>query len=192
MKLSSLCLLLTLVASSAFSKGFENGDFAEERKDWLGDGRIVHLKQDGTVSTTKEPDTTPAIEISLNKTQPRELTQKFTTEAGTGALEVQVVYKGSPDFKLNEKSNKFTKDNTWRAGSSWYWSGYVVPKVDLCVRLDQPTGYAYRLAKVTPGSDWQTLKFRWDNIGEKKDVKLCIVTPPGDGSLFVKSVAVSK
>lgn len=192
MKIPSLCLLAALAVSSAVAKDFENGNFAEERKGWMGDGRIVYLKPDGTGTSSKEPGTTPALEIPLNKTQPRELTQKFTTEAGTGALEVEVVYKGSQDFKLNEKSNKFTKDNTWQAGSVWYWSGFVVPKVDLCVRLDQPTGYAYRLAKVTPGSDWQTLKFRWDNIGEKKDVKICIVTPPGDGSLLVKSVAVAK
>lgn len=192
MKLFSLCLLAALAASSVLAKDFENGTFAEERKGWMGDGKIVYLKPDGTSSATKELGSTPVLEIALNKTQPRELTQKFTTEAGTGALEVEVIYKGSPDFKLNEKSNKFTKDNTWPHGSIWYWSAYVVPKVDLCVRLDQPTGYAYRLAKVTPGSDWQTLKFRWDNIGEKKDVKICIVTPPGDGSLFVKSVGVSK
>lgn len=192
MKFPSLCLLAVLAASPAFAKDFENGNFAEERKGWMGDGRIVYLKADGTSSPTKVPDSTPVLEIALNKTQPRELTQKFTTEAGTGALEVEVIYKGSPDFKLNEKSGKFTKDNTWQAGSTMYWSGYVVPKVDLCVRLDQPTGYAYRLAHVTPGSDWQTLKFRWDSIGEKKDVKICIVTPPGDGTLLVKSVAVAK
>jgi hypothetical protein len=185
-------LLAALFASSVFARDFENGDFAKDKTGWLGDGRVVYLKEDGTVSATKEPGTTPVVEIALNKTQPRDFTQKFTTEEGTGALEVEVVYKGSADFKLNEKSTKFTKDNTWQAGATMYWSALVVPKVDLCLRLDQPTGFAYRLAKVSPGSDWQTLKVRWDSIGAKKDVKLCVIAPPGEGSLFVKSVAVKK
>lgn len=189
---SFLSCVLLAAASPIFAKGFENGDFAKEKAGWLGDGRLVYLKEDGTVAATKEPGTTPAVEIALSKTQPREFTQKFTTDEGTGVLNVEVVYKGSPDFKLNEKSNKFTKDNTWGAGGTWYWSALVTPKVDLCVRLDQPTGHSYKLARVTPGANWETLAFRWDNVGEKKDVKLCIVAPPGDGSLFIKSVAVSK
>ncbi len=192
MKISSLCLLLAFSASPLFAKDFDNGDFSEERKSWQGDGRIVHFKPDGTTSPAKEPDTTPVMEIVLNKSQFRELTQKFTTEVGAGALNVEIVYKGSPSFKLNEKSNKFTKDITWQAGSTWYWSNLVSPKADLLVRLDQPTGYAYYLGSVAPGGDWKTVTFRWDSIGEKKDVKLCIITPPGDGSVFIKSIAISK
>ena len=191
MKLSHLCLVSILFASSLFAKDFDNGNFAEERKDWQGDGKIVYLKPDGTTSPTKSADTTPVMEISLSKTQPRELTQKFTTAEGTTALNVEVVYKGSADYKLNEKSTKFSKDITWGPGGPSYWTGFVTPKVDMFVRLDQPGGYIYYLAKVTPGGDWKTLRCKMD-IGEKKDVKFCIVTAPGEGSLFIKSISVTK
>jgi hypothetical protein len=191
MKLPILCLISSLAVTALSAKDFDNGNFAEGRKDWQGDGKIVYLKPDGSISSVKDADSTPVLEMSLSKTQPREFTQKFTTPPGTGALNVEIVYKASPDFKLNEKSTKFTKDNAWSAGSTWYWTGYVIPKVDMFVRLDKPDGYAYHLAKVSPGSDWKTLRVRWDNIGEKKDVKLAVATAPGDGSLFVKSVSVS-
>lgn len=189
-RLILLCLFPALLNVSP-ARDFENGDFARDKLNWLGDGRIVFLKPDGTASPTEVPDSTRAIEIDLSKTQFKEITQKFETPEGAGALNVEVVYKGAADFKLNEKATKFTRDNTWQAGGTWYWSGLVFPKVDLCIRLDQPGGYSYRLASVTPGSDWQTLKFRWDNVGAKKDVKLCVAVPPGEGKFYLKSVSVT-
>lgn len=192
MKIAYLGLFFALSSSPLVAKDFGNGNFVEERKDWQGDGKIVYLKADGTMSPTKVPDATPVLEMTLNKTQPRELTQKFSTEEGAGALNIEVVYKGSPDFKLNDKATKFTKGNTWSAGSTMYWTGYVIPKCDLVIRVDHPGGYAYYLAKVDPGADWKTLRVRFDDIGEKKDVKLNVIAAPGDGSLFVKSVAATK
>ncbi len=184
-------ILLALFTAAAPAKDFENGDFAKNKNGWLGDGKVVYLDAAGAVSETQTPGANTAIAIDLSKTQFKEITQKFETREGTGALEVEVVYKGSPDFKLNDKSTKFTKDNTWSPGTTWYWSGLVFPKVDLCIRLDKPDGYSYRLSAVQPGSDWKTLRFRWDNVGAKKDVKLSVIVPPGDGVFYLRSVRVS-
>jgi len=185
-------ILLALFTTAALAKDFENGDFAKGKNGWLGDGKVVYLDAAGAASETQTPGSIPAVAIDLSKTQFKEITQKFETPEGTGALTVEVTYKASPDFKLNDKSSKFTKDNSWSPGTTWYWSGLVFPKVDLCIRLDKPDGYSYRLSSVQPGSDWKTLHFRWDNVGSKKDVKLSVIVPPGDGMFYLRSVAVAK
>ena len=131
------------------------------------------------------------MEIKLRNGQFADLSQKFRTGKGAGALNVEVVYKGSPDFKLNDKAPSFTKGNTWGAGATMYWTAVVFPKVDLCLRLDKHDGHSYKLEPVTPGGDWQTAKFRWENVGENQDVTFLILAPPGKGTLWLKSVAVS-
>lgn len=177
------------------AKDFENGDFATGKTGWLGSGSVVNMKADGTVSATKEPETTPAVQINLTKGQFKDISQRFTTEPGTAGLNVEVVYKVSPDFKFNDKATSISKDYTWPPESIYYWNTVVFPKVGLSVRLDNPgctTGsHSYYLARVVPG-DWQTLKFRWENVGEKKDVTLSVLAGPGDGTLWVKSVKISK
>lgn len=188
----TLCGVL-LFAWTAFAKDFENGNFADGKSPWLGGGTVVYLKPDGTESETEEPESVPVAKIKLNKTQFREISQKFETQAGTGSLKVEVVYKGSADFQIQEKSNQFTKGNTFEADGTTYYRGTLVsPKADLCARLDTPGSYAYKLAKVQPGADWKTLKITWTDVGEKKDVKLSILAPPGEGTLWIKSVSVSK
>lgn len=181
-----------LLAGAVIAKDFKNGDFADGKSPWLGDGAVVYVKPDGTVSSTKSDDAVPVMEIKLNSTQFREISQKFETGKDTGALQVEVSFKASPDFLLNGKSTKFTRDNTWGPGTLWYWTGLVYPKVDLCLRLDKWDGFCYGLEKVQPGADWKTMKVRWDNIGAKKDVKLSLLVPPGNGTILIKSVTVGK
>lgn len=190
-------------AASAVADGLENGDFSHGKSKWLGAGQIVYLNADGSISATddskstdplnssQKPKGTPLIEIKLHPGQFTELSQKFKTDKGTAAMNVTVVYKGSADFKLNDKATTFTKGNTWQAGTTWYWTSIVNPKADLCVRLDRRDGHSYKLESVTPGGDWQTAKFRWESVKENQDVTLLILAPPGHGSLWVKSVAVS-
>jgi hypothetical protein len=187
-----LIIVATLTFNGFLSaKDLENGNFFAGKSGWQGNGTVVNVKADGTVSPTKEPDTIPAVQINLTKGQFKDISQRFTTGPGTGGLDVEVVYKVSPDFKLNEKANSITKDITWPPESIWYWSALVYPKVGLSVRLDKPDGHSYYLAKVIPG-DWQTAKFRWENVGEKKDVTLSVLAGPGDGTLWIKSVKISK
>lgn len=198
MKLSAP--LLVAAATLAFNslllaKDFENGNFFAGKTGWQGNGTIVNVKADGAVSPTKDPDTVPAIQINLTKGQFKDIAQRFTTEPGTSGLNVEVVYRVSPDFKLNEKATSISKDYNWPPGSVLYWSTLVFPKSGLSFRLDIPgngtNSHAYYLANVVPG-DWQTLKFRWDNVGEKKDVTFSLLAGPGDGTLWVKSVKISK
>ena len=198
-------------ATKSVANGLDNGDFARGKSKWLGEGQIVYLKPDGSISAIddskpnsflkpadqqsaadEKPKTTPIIEFKLHSGQFVELAQKFQTEAGTAGMNVQVVYKGSSDFKLNDKAMPFTKSITWGPGSTWYWTAVVFPKVDLFFRLDKRDGHYYKLESVKPGSDWETAKFHWDNIAENQDVTLAILAPPGHGSLWVKSVAVPK
>ena len=195
---------------NACAGGFENGDFSRGKSKWLGEGRVVSMKPDGTISETQSmggPSSLsslsgtggkslsaaiPVTEIKLQSTMFRSLSQSFNSGRGSGALNVEVTFKGSPDFILNDKATAFTKDNTWQAGSTWYWSALVSPKVDLCLRLDKSHGHSYRLEKVNAGGDWQKVAFRWDNVGENQPVTFSIVAPPGFGSLYVKSVSISQ
>jgi hypothetical protein len=190
-------------ASNAVADGLDNGDFARGKSKWLGEGQIVYLNPDGSISPTDEsksadplnasqkPKPTPIVEIKLRTGQFAELSQKFKTDRGASGMNVVVVYKGSPDFKLNDKAIPFTKGNTWQAGTIWYWTSVVFPKVDLCLRLDKHDGHCYKLEPVAPGGDWKSAKFRWENVTENQDVTLLILAPPGHGSLWVKSVTVS-
>ncbi|HEY3898813.1 MAG TPA: hypothetical protein VGM54_09385 [Chthoniobacter sp.] len=208
-------------ALSVFGDGLENGDFAKGKSKWLGEGQVAYLKPDGSISPTDDSKpgsslgsslppsnlpsnlpftpapgdarskSTPLIEIKLRNAQFSELSQKFRTPRTSGALMVQVVYKGSPDFKLNDKANIFSREITWGPGTTWYWTAVVFPKVDLCFRLDRRDTHSYRLAAVKPGGDWQTMKFRWDDVGENQDVALLLLAAPGHGSVWIKSVAVS-
>ncbi len=192
--------LLVIAATLAFNsflpaKDFENGNFFAGKSGWQGNGTVVNVKPDGTVSPTKDPDTIPAIQINLTKGQFKDIAQRFTTEAGTAGLNVEVVYKASPDFKLNEKATSISKDYNWPPGTTCYWATLIFPKSGLSVRLDIPgnaiKAHAYYVANVLPG-DWQTCKFRWDEVGEKKDVNLSVLAGPGDGTLWIKSVKISK
>jgi hypothetical protein len=202
---------------SLVADGLENGDFAKGKSKWLGDGQVVFLKPDGSISPTddsklgssfpssnlpsnlpftpspadQKAKSTSLIEMKLRSAQFAELSQKFRTPKGAAVLDVQVVYKGSPDFKLNDKATVFTKENTWGPGSTWYWTAVVFPKVDLCFRMDKRDGHSYRLAAVKPGGDWQTMKYRWENVGENQDVNFLLLAAPGHGSVWIKSVAVS-
>ena len=195
--------------TKAFADGLENGDFSKGKAKWTGEGQVVFLKPDGSISPTddsksdsalkpadpgaagQKPKNTPIMEIKLRTGQFADLSQKFRTGKGAGALNVEVVYKGSPDFKLNDKATGFTKGITWGPGSFWYWSAVVYPKVDLCMRLDKRDGHCYRLEAVKPGEEWQSAKFRWENVGENQDVNFLIVAPPGKGSQWVKSVGIA-
>lgn len=212
--LTACILSIASLATNALAEGFENGDFSHGKSKWIGEGKIVFLKPDGSISPTddsksndplkpfgslkpldpqsadQQPQPTPIVEMKLRLTLSAELSQKFKTEKGAAAMNVVVVYKGSPDFKLNDKATNFTRSITWQAGSIWYWSAQVYPMVDLCIRLDKRDGHDYKLQAVKPGGDWQTAKFRWDNVGENQDVTLLIIAPPGHGTLWIKSVVV--
>jgi hypothetical protein len=148
------------------------------------------LKPGDSQSPDQKAKVTQIVEMKLHSGQPAELSQKFKTGKITGGLNVELVYKASPDFKLNDKAISFTKGITWQAGSTWYWTAVVFPKVDLFVRLDKRDGHCYKLLSAPPGGNWQTAKFQWENISENQDVTLMIVAPPGHGSLWVKSVAI--
>lgn len=199
-----VCVIaLVAGAANAVADGLDNGDFSKGKSKWLGEGQIVYLNADGSISPTDEsksadplnaspkPKATPIVEIKLRNGQFAELSQKFRTDKGTAALNVTVVYKGSPDFKLNDKATTFTKGNSWQAGTLWYWTAVVFPKADLTLRLDTHDGHSYKLEAVTPGGDWQTAKFRWESVKENQDVTFLIFASPGHGSLWVKSVTIS-
>jgi hypothetical protein len=190
-------------AANTFADGLDDGDFSKGKGKWLGEGQIVYLNADGTISPTDEskstdplgtsqkPKPTQIIELKLHTGQFTNLSQRFRTEKGSAAMNVEVVYKGSSDFKLNDKATTFTKGNTWQAGTTWYWTSVAFPKTDLCLRLDRYDGHSYKLESVKPGAEWQTAKFRWESVKENQDVTLLILAAPGHGSLWVKSVAVS-
>jgi hypothetical protein len=192
MKTSALLVCaLTLLTLRCTATPFENGDFQKGKSHWQGNGNVVYLNADGSVSETEEPGTTPAIEVKLNSNDFKELRQSFTTAKGEKRLGVSITYKGSADFEKNDKSTLYTPGNTWTDGGIWYWSALVAPKVDLCIRLDTPTGHCYKLAKVDPGGNWQTKTVTWDNVPGDQEVTLFLEVAPGKGSVLIKSLTVT-
>jgi hypothetical protein len=205
---------------SSFADGLENGDFSKGKSRWMGDGIVVYLKPDGTISPTddsksgsllppvgslgtgttptggnsasdQKPKTTPIIEVKLKSTQFAEVFQKFRTPKEMDVVNAEVVFKSSADFKLNDKATVFDREITWKPGSFWYWSALVHPKTDVLMRLDKRDNYMYKLDAVKPGGDWQKTKVRWDNVGGGQDVTFHFLVAPGHGSLYIKSVTLT-
>jgi hypothetical protein len=213
------CVSIVAGGGSARADGLENGDFSKGKSKWMGDGLVVYLKPDGTISPTddsksssllppvgtlgtgttaagtptadQKPKTVPIIELKLKSTQFSDLDQKFRTSKDMDVVNAELVYKASADFKLNDKATVFDREITWKSGSFWYWSALVHPKIDLLMRLDRRDNYMYKLEAVKPGGDWQKMKVRWDNVGGGQEVNFHILAAPGHGSLYVKSVTIT-
>ena len=186
-----LCLF-TLSANNLWAKLFENGDFTAGSSSgvWQGDGKLLYVKPDGTMSAQSQPGSFPVMQLTLNDGQFKQLSQRFTTPPKTGSLDGEIVVKTSPDYKLNEKSPAFSANNTWTAGGHWFSRTPSFPKVNLILCIDKPEGYFYQLENITPGGDWQTIKLHFANMAEIKAVRFSIIVPPGTGSLLIKSVQI--
>jgi hypothetical protein len=215
-------LVLAGGATAVFADGLENGDFSKGKSKWMGDGQVLYLKPDGTMSPTddsrstsllppptstlgagtaapgaaatpagQKPKNIPIIEIKLKNTQFADFFQKFRTAKEMDVMNAEVVFKGSSDFKLNDKATVFDREINWKPGSFWYWSMLVHPKVDVLMRLDKKDNYMYKLDAVKPGSDWQKMKVHWDDVGGGMDVGFHILAAPGHGSLYIKSVTLT-
>lgn len=202
----------------SLADGLENGDFAKGKSHWMGDGIVVYLKPDGTISPTddskstsllppttaptatpgigaattdQKPKTTPLIEVKLKSTQFADVFQKFRTSKEMDVVNAEVVFKGSADFKMNDKATVYDREITWKPGSFWYWSALVHPKVDVLMRLDKRDNYMYKLDAVKPGADWQKMKVHWDNVGGGQEVTFHVLVAPGHGTLYIKSVTLT-
>jgi len=197
----------------SFADGLENGDFAKGKSKWMGDGTVVYLKPDGTISLTddsksgsllpspptpgtgaaasdQKPKNTPIIEVKLKTTQFADVFQKFRTPKEMDVVNAEVVFKGSADFKMNDKATIYDREITWKLGT-YYWSALVHPKVDVLMRLDKRDNYMYKLDAVKPGGDWQKTKVRWDNVGGGQDVTFHFLVAPGHGTVYIKSVTLT-
>lgn len=205
----------------SYADGLENGDFAKGKSKWMGDGTVVYLKPDGTISLTddskpgsllpstslskpatatpapgatapdQKPKNTPIIEVKLKSTQFADVFQKFRTPKEMDVVNAEVVFKGSADFKMNDKATIYDREITWKPGTFYYWSALVHPKVDVLMRLDKRDNYMYKLDAVKPGGDWQKMKVRWDNVGGGQDVTFHFLVAPGHGTLYIKSVTLT-
>lgn len=214
-------LVLAGGTTAVFADGLENGDFSKGKSRWMGDGQVLLLKPDGSFAPVGDfqnssllptpsasTSTTPAgtgtgtasgqkpaaamiIELKLKSTQFSDLSQKFRTLKEMDAVNAEVTYKVSPDFKMNDKAMVFDREISWKPGTFWYWSALVHPKVDVLMRLDKKTDYMYKLEAATPGGDWKKMKVRWDNVGGGQDVNFHVLVTPGHGSLYVKSVVIT-
>jgi len=213
-------LVLAGGAIPSLADGLENGDFSKGKSKWMGDGVVVYLKPDGTISPTddaqpasllpsntsapatgtpglgasaadQKPKSASIIEVKLKSTQFADFFQKFRTPKEMDVVNAEVVFKGSADFKMNDKATVFDREITWKPGSFWYWSAAVHPKVDILMRLDKRDNYMYKLDAVKPGGDWQRMKVRWENVGSGQEVTFHILVAPGHGSLYVKSVTLT-
>ena len=210
-------LVFAAGAMALAADGLENGDFSKGKSKWMGDGVLVYLKPDGTISPTgdansgsllpppsslpagvppaattgQKPASTPIIEIKLKSTLFADFSQKLRTPKEMDVVNAEVVFKGSADFKQNEKATVFDREITWKPGSFWYWSVLVHPKTDVLMRLDKKDNYMYKLDTVKPGGDWQKMKVRWDNVGGGQDVTFHVLVTPGHGSLYIKSVTLT-
>lgn len=207
-----ICALsLATLAVNARAEGLENGDFAKGKSHWMGDGTAIPQQSIGAASTTdalkppgslalppvasqsteSKPGTPSVIEMKLKLTQFADLFQKFKTPKEMDGMNVEVVYKGSADFKPNDKATVYDRDITWKPGGIWYWTALVNPKVDMIIRMDKRDIHDYRLQAVKPGSEWQTAKFRWTDVGGNQDVTFHILATPGHGALYIKSVTLT-
>jgi hypothetical protein len=209
--LPALGLVFCLAISISFGAAppFENGNFSQGKLRWEGDGRIAYLKPDGTIesaddasdfvadTSTSDPNApdakVPIMEMKLNKANFKHFFQSFTTDAGTHALNITVVYKGSAGFKRNIKSPNYSPFINWGADDQYQnYSDYVFPKTDMFVRLDRQDNYSsYYLHTVKPSDEWQTAKFKFDDVGEGYPCTINIFCAPGDGSFYVKSVSIT-
>jgi hypothetical protein len=204
-------VFLTSSLSTTFADGLENGDFSKGKSHWMGDGTAVTVNADGSVGVSAEskapsslalppiasPGTEPkpgspsVIEIKLKSTQFADFFQKFKTPKEIDGMGVEVVYKGSADFKPNDKATVYDRDIDWKPGGIWYWTALVNPKVDMIIRMDKRDIHDYRLQAVKPGGAWQTAKFRWTDVGGNQDVTFHILATPGHGALYIKSVTLT-
>jgi hypothetical protein len=199
--------------TTVLADGLENGDFAKGKSRWTGDGQVMYLKPDGTISpadnsrssllppvasagtgtpaAAQKPTTTPIVEIKLKSTQFADFAQKFRTPKEMDVVNAEVTYKASADFKMNDKAIVFDREIGCKPGTFWNWSMLVHPKSDVVMRLDKRDNYLYKLDAASPGSDWKTMKVRWDNVGGGQDVTFHVVVTPGHGTLYIKSVTIT-
>lgn len=182
-----LTIVALLLPFAVRAQEFENGDFSRGRERWSGDARVVYLTADGQISSKKE-EGQPIMEIPLQKTAFTDLSQKFHTREKVMEMEVEVVYRGSDNFARNDSAPRYSSLD-WKPGGVFYWSANEFLRVSLCLKL-KDAGYCYGLADVKPGGDWQTYKVHWKQLKGLKEHEIWILAPPGEGSIFVKSVKV--
>jgi hypothetical protein len=202
------CLFSVLGGPVNAVDGLENGDFSKGKSKWMGDGQVVYLRPDGSITPTDDSKPTsllppagattatppakniPIIEIKLKLTQFADFYQKFKTVKEMDVMNAEITYKTSSDFVLNEKATVFNREITWGSGTYWYWTALVFPKIDLMMRLDKRDNHMYKLQTVKAGGDWQTMKVSWKDVGGGQDASFHVLGAPGHGSLYLKSVVI--
>ncbi|MES2310172.1 MAG: hypothetical protein V4507_15060, partial [Verrucomicrobiota bacterium] len=111
------------------------------------------------------------------------------TPDGVGTVGVNVELKPSSDYARSPEINQLT-DLDWPAGKGgWIWSG--IPKVrnDLSVMILNNTNFFVIQTKNFAQSDWHTLKYSLNSLGEKKMERILVLSfPPGEGYVYIKHV----
>jgi hypothetical protein len=178
-------LLLASTGVGAADEYLKNADFKKGKSKWLGDGDLVFLKPDGTEGGEEDPGATPVLKLKLKKSESNLLFQEFRTKDKPKTLQVSVEIKASDDFKRLEESELYTQ--TWKAGSTMYWTGVEISPVDFWIRVGP--GWLYKLAKAK--KDWQKVEGRWENVMESDERLLYFCVPPGEGALYLRNPVVT-
>lgn len=190
MKTSLLAIAGTLILlGTAHGQALKNGDFADARAHWEGAGKVLTLDDTQKPADAKAGGT-PQLQVALSKMTVQETKQRLNFPPNSGGpVTVTVVLKTSPDFARNDKAPKFTPNINWKTGGWYSWSALVYPKVDFCVRVDSDTHH-YLPRDLKVGGDWQTVTGRFDSLGTGSNKILSLVTPAGEGTVWIKSVTV--
>ena len=214
--LSGMFLLVLVFSSTSLSAiSLQNGDFSRGKALWLGAGSLVYRKTDGTteaapdqavdgvpLTTTAPPDETLMWEIPLSPSQFRSISQTFNLSSPTDHIDVTIIGCASADFKALDHFRLYSPRHEWNSETPTIIDRIDYPKADLFLRFDEVnygsyifdfrtyfnTRYSYSTA--TLGPDLQTIKMSFKVANPKIPLVINIFVPPGEGSVFIKSVTI--
>jgi hypothetical protein len=180
--LTSLAAASILLISHLHGQAIDNADFSKGRTGWQGDGKVIYIAADGTLSDRPSPDTTPALRIDLSKNDWREIHQRLSAKAAESEISYSVQVMAAPAFVRLPESKKYTSD--FSEGGTWYWTNLVYPKCDFLIRV-KDGGWHYRPFSLAPVGQWKSYSATFSDLKERKR-ELALLFPPGTGYVLLK------
>ena len=182
------CVVVAFTANlcmGSAAQEVENAGFTQGKTGWQGDGKVVYLVADGTVSETEKEGATPALRIQLKKSGWSEVRQVLRPKAKDSAVSFGIQVKADADFKRLPESRDYSPVK-FTEGGKWVWSAKVNPKCDFLVRLEDK-GWYYRPHSLSPGGSWKTVAEEFPELVDRKR-ELALLFPPGEGTVYLQAV----
>jgi len=183
---SFIALILISLGSQLQAQKPKNADFSEGKKGWVGDGDVVYIASDGSISEEESEEAVPAIAIELRGHDWEEIRQRLSPRADDTSTSIAIEVMVGEDFKPEKESRNYT-DVDFQQGGQYLWSAEVTPKCDFLVRVRDEGWWYYRPIKLAKPGKWKKIKEKFPDL-KSRQREISLMVPPGTGTVYIRGV----